>query len=311
MALGLRGLVAATFTPMLENGDVDLTRIPAVVNHLLANNIAGLYVLGSTGEGVSLTADERRQVAATFVGAANNRVPVIIHVGAESVRQAQELAAHAQQVGADAVSAVSPVYFKPDSPEVLVATMAEIAAAAPELPFYYYHIPGVTGVNVSAVDFLQPASMGIPTFAGIKFTSPVVHEFQHCLRLASGRYDILWGLDEMLLSGLAAGAHAAIGSTYNFAAPIYHALWKAFEQGDIATARDWQARSQEIIAAFVPFGPRGSQKEIMRLIGVDCGPPRLPVPTLTPEQSEALRAALEQEGLFSLTSVEVEEPVAS
>lgn len=282
---------------MQANGDVDLAQVPAVVEYLIENNISGLYVLGSTGEGVSLTAEERQAVAAAFVAAADGRIPVMVHVGAESVRQAEQLAAHAQQIRADAISAVSPVYFKPDSADLLVSTMAAIAAAS-ELPFYYYHIPGATGVNISAVDFLERAATEIPTFAGIKFTSPAVHEFQRCLRIADGRFDMLWGLDEMLLSGLSAGAEAAIGSTYNFAAPFYHMLWEAFDRGDIATARDWQARAQEVIAAFIPFGPRGSQKEIMRYIDIDCGPPRLPVRALSKEQSTALRAALTEAGFF-------------
>ena len=118
---------------MNVDGSLNTSVIGPMVDHLVAHDIAGMYVLGSTGEGVSLTADERCNVAEAFVKSAAGRLPVIVQVGCESLAQARQLAAHAQDVGADAVSAVSPLYFKPDSVETLVASMAEIASGAPGL----------------------------------------------------------------------------------------------------------------------------------------------------------------------------------
>ncbi|MCG6154383.1 dihydrodipicolinate synthase family protein [Rubinisphaera margarita] len=294
----LQGLIAATFTPFQADGSLDLDKVPAMVDHLVEQKIAGLYVLGSTGEGISATFQERCDAAEAFISAAAGRLPVIIQVGCESLAQAAELAAHAQAAGADAISAVSPVYFKPDSVETLIASMAQITAGAPELPFYYYHIPAITGVNLNMVEFLSKAGDRIPTLAGIKFTSPAVHEFQACVEAGGDRYQIFWGLDEMLLAGLTAGAVAAVGSTYNFAAPVYQQLLNAYAAGDLTAAQQMQSRSQEIVRTFVPYGPRAAQKTIMSLIGVDCGPPRLPNVPLTPERTEALRSDLEQIGFF-------------
>lgn len=292
------GLVAATFTPLREDRSLHLEAIAPMVDKLIDQEIAALYVLGSTGEGASLTFDERCAVAESFVGAANGRLPVIVQVGSESLMQARQLAVHASRVGADGISAVSPVYFKPDSVETLVASMAEIAGGAPELPFYYYHIPAVTGVGLSAVEFLKLAEQRIANLRGIKFTSQNVFEFQTCVEYAQERLQILWGLDEMLQCGLAAGALAAVGSTYNFAPAIYQRLLAAFAAGDMETVRQEQLRSQAIVRAFLPYGPRGAQKAIMKMIGIDCGPSRLPVPTLTQSQYAALERELREIGFF-------------
>ena len=294
----LQGLVAATFTPLREDRSLHLEAIPPMVDRLISQGVAALYVLGSTGEGASLTFDERCAVAESFVCAADGRLPVIVQVGSESLMQARNLAAHASRVGADAISAVSPVYFKPDSVETLVASMAEIAGGAPELPFYYYHIPAVTGVGVSAVEFLKLAEQRIENLRGVKFTSQNVFEFQTCVEYAQERLQIFWGLDEMLQYGLAAGAVAAVGSTYNFATAVYQRLLTAFAAGDMETVRQEQSRSQAIVRAFIPYGPRGAQKAIMKMIGIDCGPSRLPVPTLTQTQYAALERELREIGFF-------------
>lgn len=294
----LRGLVAATFSPMRADRTVDLDRVGPIVDHLVRQGVGGLYVCGSTGEGPSLTVDERRGLAEQFVRAAAGRVPVVVQVGCESLWQARQLAAHAQQIGATAISSVSPVYFKPETPLALVDSMAELAAGAPELPFYYYHIPAVTGVNVNALDFLRLGAERIPTLRGIKFTSAAVHEFQACVEFADGQFDILWGLDEMLLSGLAAGAQGAVGSTYNFAAPIYQRLLAAWEAGDLTAARREQARSQAVVRTFVRYGARAAQKAIMAMIGIDCGPPRLPIAAPDERACSALQQDLQTIGFF-------------
>lgn len=296
--LSLTGLVAATFTPLHRDGSLNTTAIPGIVEHLLRHNIAGLYILGSTGEGPSLTFKERCTVAEAFVKAAAGRVATIIQVGGESLVQARQLAAHAQQIGASAISAVSPVYFKPDSVNTLVDSMAEIAAGAPALPFYYYHIPAATGLPENMLEFLRLGGERIPTLRGIKFTSPNVHEFQACLEFADRRYEFLWGLDENLLSGLAAGAKAAVGSTYNFCAPVYQRIRAAFASGDLDEARRQQSRSQLLVRTFVPYGHRAAQKAIMALIDQHCGPTRLPVVPLGDTESAALRKDLEAIGFF-------------
>ncbi len=293
-----KGLIAATFTPMHQDGSLRLEQAVPMVDFLHKAGISALYVVGGTGEGISLSVRERRATAEAFVQAAKGRMPVIVHVGHSSLIEARELATHAQEIGADAVSAVPPFYWKPSSAANLADCMAQIAAGAPRLPFYYYHIPAVTGVGYDMVEFIRCARERIPTFGGIKYTSPVVNEYMACVEAAGDDLDVFWGVDEMLLSGLAAGAKGAVGSTYNYAAPVYFEIIKAFEQGDMEQARMWQERSVELIRRILGAGGLSAQKAVMQLIGQDCGPTRLPLIAMKKEQIDQMAARLREIGYF-------------
>ncbi len=167
----LKGLIPAVFTPMKENGSLNLDKVDAVVEHLLFDKVSGIYVCGSTGEGSSLSVEERMATALAYVSAVNKRIPVIVHVGHNSLVEARNLATHAQKIGADAIAAVPPSYFKINSIEKLVDCAAEVASAVPEMPFYYYNIPSLTGVEFDMVEFIQLGAKRIPNFVGIKYSS--------------------------------------------------------------------------------------------------------------------------------------------
>ena len=202
----IKGLIAAAFTPFHEDGSLNLQLVPALVDKLHKDGLRGIFVCGSNGEGPNMTTEERMQVAEAFVKAANGRLLVIVHVGHSSIAESRILAAHAAEIGADAFSSVAAFYFKPVSVQNLVDCMVEIAGAAPDLPFYYYHIPHLTGVNMDMIEFLRSAGDLIPNLAGIKYTSSAIHEYQACLNFEEGRFDILYGLDELLLPALSVGA---------------------------------------------------------------------------------------------------------
>lgn len=297
-SLQIQGLVAAAFTPMVPGGEVELSVVPAYVDHLIRMNIRGLYVLGSTGEGASLSGVERKKVAEAYVSAARGRIPVIIQVGHNSLVEAAELSAHAQQIGADAISAFAPSYFKCETVDCLLECMGQIAAGAPDLPFYYYHAPGFTGVRPDLIEMLGKADRHIPNLVGIKFTDQRVFEFQSCIESFDGRYEVLWGCDEMLLSGLSVGARAAVGSTYNVAAPIYHQVIEAAGRGDLQAAREWQLKSVRLVEVLVKFPIFAAMKEILGWHGLLLGPCRLPLDSLKDGQAKALREQLEQADLL-------------
>ncbi|MEI9893294.1 MAG: dihydrodipicolinate synthase family protein [Chthoniobacter sp.] len=233
----LTGLVAAPYTPFHADGSLNLPVIDQLAASLVANGVTGAFVCGTTGEGVSLTVEERQQVAERWQQAAGSQLRVIVHVGHTSLADARSLAAHAEKIGAHGVGCLAPFFFKPATIEDLAGFCAEVAAAAPALPFYYYQIPSMTGVSLSAADFLRAAAPRIPNLAGVKFTFENLMDFAECVRLEGGRYDIVFGRDEILVAGLALGARGAIGSTYNFLAPIFHEVIAAFEKGDLARAR--------------------------------------------------------------------------
>ncbi|QDU75875.1 N-acetylneuraminate lyase [Bremerella volcania] len=297
----LSGLIAATYTPFHADGTLALSKVAPMVEHLIRAGNRGLYVCGSTGEGVSLTTLERCQVAEAYAQAANKRVPVIVQVGHNCIAEAKHLAAHAEEIGADAVSATCPSYFKVVDIVSLFEVVQAIASAAPRLPFYYYHIPAVTGSQVDIVSFLQFADGKIPNFAGIKYTDKNLAEFQRCLSLGGGKFDAVWGCDDMLLGAIATGARAAIGSTFNVLAPLYLEMIRDFESNRLAEAQQIQLQSIEFICKLGMYPFHTSMKELLRLLGHDFGTCRSPQRSLSKSESKTLHQGLQHlKCLFAL-----------
>ncbi len=295
----LTGLVAATHTPFHADASLNLAIVEKQAAHLLANGVKFAFIGGTTGESSSLTVEERRALAQRWMEVTpGSELKVIVHVGANCLADARNLAAQAQQLRAAAVAAVAPCYFKPRSVASLVDCCADIAAAAPALPFFYYDIPTFTGFSFPLPEFLAQARERIPNLAGIKFTNADLMMFQQTLRFDGGAFSIPWGLDEILLAALALGATGAVGSTYNFAAPIYQRVITAFERGDLKTAREEQFRAVQLITLLASRGYMGAAKATMKLLGVDVGPARLPNGSLNAEQQAALRSDLEKLGFF-------------
>jgi N-acetylneuraminate lyase len=290
----LTGLVAATFTPMCADGALNLAAVPAVTDFVLGQRVNGLFLCGSTGEGPSLTVTERMAVSEAYLAANSGRVPVVVQVGHNSLEDSRDLAEHAARSGADAIAVVPPSYFPTASLDVLVESLQRIAEAAPDTPLYYYHIPRISGVGVRMVALLERADHALPTFAGIKFSSFEFDDLICCVHHRHGHYNILFGSDEMLLAGLATGAAGAVGSTYNFLGPRYGAVIDAFRQGRMDEARRHQYAATRIVHAILRHGGANAIKASMNVLGVDCGPARLPLKTLSADQVTRLRADLER-----------------
>jgi N-acetylneuraminate lyase len=294
MSLTLKGLIAATYTPFKEDGSLNVGVIKDYVDYLVDAQLSGLYVCGSTGEGVNMSVDERKQVASAFVKATGGRVPVIVQVGANSLADCRELASHAQSIGADAISANAPSYFKVDSPSVLAEYMAELSAAAPNTPFYYYHIPAFTGSSVDLLRFMECAETSVPQLVGIKYTDLKVFEFQEAMNFKNGKYQLLWGCDEMLLSALAVGAVGGVGSTYGQIPRVYRAVISAWEDNRIDDARREQLKSVEYVKILNRYGNlHSAQKAVLKKVGFDMGACRLPIPPLDSEGCAKLYADLD------------------
>jgi len=302
MKFSLPGLVAAPFTPFRANGELALDVVPRQARTLAGNGVIGAFVCGTTGEGASMTTEERRRVTEAWIAARPTGLNIIVHVGHLSVGDARALARHAQDAGADAIAAVAPSFFKPAGVGELVAWCGQVAAAAPKLPFYYYHIPSMTGVTISASAFLAEARTKIPTLAGIKFTYEDLEDFQAAKAMGGNDYDVLFGRDEILLTGLGLGATGAVGSTYNYAAPLYHRIIRAHAAGDLTTAQREQAKARAFIDVMNRFGGQPAGKTIMKLVGIDCGPVRLPMRALSAADESGLRLALEAQGFFEFSS---------
>ena len=150
--------------------------------------------------------------------------------------------------------------------------------------------------------FLELADMSIPNLAGIKYTHANIMEYHACRRFKDGKYSILWGTDEALLSGLVIGVEGAVGSTYNYAAPLYNELISAFRSGDLKKAERLQFKSVKMVQLLQKYGGIGAGKAFMKIIGVDCGWFRPPVHSPTESVVTALNADLEEMGFFDFCS---------
>lgn len=297
----IKGLIDAPFTPFHEDGSLNLAPIPKYAALLARNGLKGVFINGSSGEGYMLTEEERMQLAEAWMAAVPEDFKVIVHVGSTSVMSSRRLAEHAQKIGAWGIGAMATPFPKIGSIEQLCRYCEEIASAAPELPFYYYHIPAFNGAFLSMYDFLKAVDGRIPNFAGIKYTFESLYEYNRCRRYQNGKFDMLHGQDETILPCLAmGGAQGGIGGTTNYNGRCLTGILEAWEKGDLEKARQLQDFAQDVIDVICNFrGNIVGGKRIMKLIGLDLGPNRVPFISVTEEEEQELRRQLEAIDFFS------------
>ncbi|MBP5513607.1 MAG: dihydrodipicolinate synthase family protein [Bacteroidaceae bacterium] len=316
----IEGLIDAPFTPFKENGDVNLEPIPQYAQMLAKNGLKGVFINGSSGEGYMLTSEERMQIAEAWMKAApegfkaaiereesdarisfsereqaRTKFKVIVHVGSCCVRESRRLAEHAQKIGAWGIGAMAPPFPKVGRIEELVKYCEEIACGAPDLPFYFYHIPAFNGAFLPMVELLKAVDGRIPNFAGIKYTFESIYEYNQCRLYAGGKFDMLHGQDETILPSLAmGGARGGIGGTTNYNGRCLVGIIEAWKQGDLEKARALQNYAQEVINVICHFrGNIVGGKRIMKLMGIDLGPNRTPFQNITDEEEVRLKAELD------------------
>jgi N-acetylneuraminate lyase len=284
----LKGLIAACHTPFSAEGELDLATVKRQADYFRSAGLRAVFVAGTTGECASLTLDERKALCERWIEVAGDSLQIAVNVGHNCLADAVALAAHARQSGVTAVAAMAPSYYKPATVEQLVEFCIPIAAEVEPLPFYYYHIPSMTGVNLPMSEFLHRARFRMPNLCGLKFSHDDLVQLQACVALECGAFDVLFGSDEALLAGLTLGVRGAIGSTYNFASGHYQRLIESFEAGDVASARAAQLKSVELIGVLGRHGFLAASKAAMSLVGVPCGPVRPPLRNLSGEELAAL-----------------------
>ena len=290
----LTGLIAAPHTPFDSSSNVNFEEIDKIAKHLINDGVKGIYVCGTTGEGIHCSVEERKAIAERWVSACNHKLDIIVHTGALSIVDTLELTRHADTLDILATSAIGPCFFKPGSVSDLVEYCATIAAAAPSKGFYYYH-SGMSGVNLNMEEFLIQADKRIPNLSGLKFNSGDLYEYQRCLRACDGKFDVPFGVDEFLPGALAVGAKSAVGSTYDYAAPHFNSIIEAFNKGDHDAVFNKMTNVIELIRVLVEFGGVAAGKIAMELHDINAGDPRLPLMPLSAEQKltvvEKMRAA--------------------
>ncbi|MGL6178348.1 MAG: dihydrodipicolinate synthase family protein [Tannerellaceae bacterium] len=295
------GLINAPFTPFYPNGEVNLEPIAAYAALLKRNGLKGVFINGSSGEGYMLTEAERMQIAEEWMKYSEADFKVIVHVGSTCVKSSHNLAKHAQEIGAWGIGAMASPFPKVARVEELVKYCEEIASGAPELPFYFYHIPALSGIFLPMVPFLEAVDGRIPNFAGIKYTYENLYEYNQCRLYKDGKFDMLHGQDETILASLAlGGAQGGIGGTTNYNGLVLNGILEAWKEGDIEKARELQNFAQAVINVICNYrGNIVAGKKIMKFLGLDMGDNRTPFRSMTDHEVTCLKAELDEIDFFS------------
>lgn len=301
--MNVNNLIAATYAPMKPDGSLNTELIQSYSNFLIKNKVEGVFMNGSTGDFVSLTIEERKEITLAWSKTKTSDLYLIDHVGSPNLKVAKELAAYASNK-VDAIAVLAPYYFKLNTIEKLVTYCKEVAASAPNLPFYYYHIPVLSGADLNMLDFLKVASKEIPTLEGIKFTNNNLIDYLHCKNFENGKYNILFGFDEIFISSLPLGATGWVGSTYNHLAPLYYKIKYLFEKGSMKEAAELQTKAIRFVEILDSYGGfNGVGKGYLKMLGIDCGPSRFPHTTLSKKTYKEINNKLDEIGLLKFMSV--------
>lgn len=267
------GITVALYSCFDAANKVDAPATRKLTDFYRGKGVKGLYVCGSTGEGVLMTVEERKATLEAVMEACGPEMNIIVHIGAAATHDAVELARHAEQVGAHAVSAIPSIYYRLS--EAAIEGHWGAMCKASKLPFIIYNIPQLTGYDLSRK--LLETMMTYPTVIGIKNSAESTYATWNYKHLGGPDFLVLNGPDEQYLAGRIMGADGGIGGTYGVMPELFLAMEAAWKRGDLARAQFLQGEINEIIAGLLSFPSLyGAAKAIMGLRGVNIGGPRAP-----------------------------------
>ncbi len=287
-----KGIMPALITPLNADGSVNEDSTRGLIEHLISRGADGFYVVGSTGEGILLPENERMKLLEIAVSAVGGRKPVICHVASMNFDEAVRLSRHAEQSGADAVSAIPPLFFHYGEQDIY--NYYKKLAETTDLPFIMYnHSAANGGLSAEAVARMFAE---IDNITGVKWTVNNYYELMRLKDMTNGELNIINGPDEMLVCGLAAGADAGIGSTYNVMLPWFKELYCAFAEGNIELARELQYKINRVISCIIKHELLPGLKQMCTMMGFDAGNACFPFKQSSVEYADDFEKALKQAG---------------
>ena len=277
------GATPAMATPLTADGlQVNLPVVDQLIDFLIVAGVKGLFVGGTTGEGILLETEQRRRLHERAMKAIAGRVPALIHVGANTTAESVALAAHAQAIQADAIVAVTPSFY-PMTDAALAGYFGDLAAAAPGTPLLAYDIPHMA-VNGVSPALLASLARDLPAFAGIKTSNQDAQAIRRLTDATPAGHIVLAGNERIALGSLALGASGLISGLSTAVPEPFVRLTAAFFRGDLAAAQDQQRRINAMLD-LIPAGVRiGALKSLLDQRGIDAGPPVPPRPALSADQ---------------------------
>jgi N-acetylneuraminate lyase len=272
----LKGLWPALLTPVTSEGKVNEKELEKIIELIVAQQLDGIYLLGSTGQGFLYAEEERKHIAKLSLEITNKRLPVIVHVGALSTDESVRLAQHAAAHGADGISSVGPIYYA-TSPAMGLQHYKRIANAT-TLPFFPYQIG-----NAPMTDDMIKQLLEIPNVKGLKLTTGNLLEISAINIKSKGAWKLFSGADELMCHAAVCGTVGAIGSTYNLFGPVCQYVRREFLNGNVKLGMDFMLEFQELILEILPCIWTFFQRGMQLRYGIDIGTAKAPL--LSPELS--------------------------
>ena len=286
------GVMPALITPLTAEGKLNRDVLERLIEDLIAQGADGFYIGGATGEGIILDVDVHKELTTESIKIVNGRVPCIVHIARMNYNEMVDLAVHAEKAGADAISAIPPLFYQYDHKAIY--NYYEGLSNAINIPIMIYNNPN-TGVHFSAEQVAE--LYNIKNVTAIKWTNYEFYQVMRILDLTNDEFNVISGPDEMLLCGLAAGADGCIGTTYNFLMPEVRAVYDAFRAGDMEAARKAQTVVSTIVDELIKYNVVLATKVILEAKGYDVNHPLYPMHDYTPEQKADMLANLQKAGL--------------
>ncbi|RDU99495.1 4-hydroxy-tetrahydrodipicolinate synthase [Trinickia dinghuensis] len=288
MTITFKGIVPALITPMTRDEEIDENGLRMLVDRLIDAGVHGVFVLGTNGEFIGMTEDEKLRVARIAVDQARGRVPVIAGTGAYATRDVIALNAKMHDAGVDAVSVITP-YFNGATQQELFTHYERIAASTP-LPVMLYTIPAKAGVTLN-IDTVRRLAE-IPNIRGIKDSGGDFDRLLQLINLRRDDFAVFTGTDSMILWTLIAGGDGAVAATTNAVPSVVMSIWQRFQAGDVAGARAAQEALRPLRDAFAMGTLPVVLKTAAEMLGMPAGPARSPAQPLDAAARERLAKAL-------------------
>jgi len=281
-----RGIMPALVTPLDDFGKIKRDALKKLVDWHISCGVSGFYICGSTGEGLLLTPAQRMEMLEATLDAVGGRVPVIDHIGDVSQSSTIALAKHAEKAGAAAISSIPPIYFAYSDDDIF--NFYKAISESSSLPLLMYGYPGIKTLPRELIKKL----MTLKTVIGLKWTYQDYYGMQRVKSYDGGNINVINGPDESLIAGLAVGADAGIGTTYNIMPGLFVKLYNAFRAGKVEEAGAYQNGINNVIEQLLSHNVIATTKAVLRHIGYDVGECVAPLHRLTTEENDALISAV-------------------
>jgi len=297
MGKEIRGIIPAVITPFTADERVDEGAFRKVLHVMIDQGVHGLFPVGTGGEFFALTREEKERLMKVAVEEAAGRVFVMPNVGAITTAESVALARHAEAVGSDAVSVVTPFFLKPSQEELYEHYKAICAAV--KIPVLAYNIPDRTGGVALSVGTISRLAKDVPNFAGIKDSTGDLTNAAEIIQACPPGFRVFMGRDTLIYGALLYGCVGAVAATANVAPALAVGIYKAVQAGDLAKARELQAKLSPVRKLFgVGSHPAGLKEAMVQLGMLGCGRCRRPTMDLTPAQKDEVRKILREVGLL-------------